>query len=280
VTWFDLAPAYGAGEAETIFSKYLAGRRDGVSILTKVGLAPPRRSPLLRTAYAVARPLLGIAHGLRKTARGTGATRNRALEITPQLIESSIAQSLAKLGTEHVEVLALHDPDPRAVVDEKVLRALQRVLERGQARFVGVAGSLEACLAGARPGFPYAVFQTAVRPGADHVGAIRSTAGREVTIIGHSVFGVDGTKDRLMATMRADASARARLVQAGYDGADLERSAATLLLDAALASNPAGVTLVSMFGRSHLASNAARAEGPTREASCELLGELLRGGSS
>src|SRR5580704_10332980 len=57
VTWFDLAPAYGAGEAEGILARFLAGRRERVSILTKVGLAPPRRSALLRGAYAAARPL-------------------------------------------------------------------------------------------------------------------------------------------------------------------------------------------------------------------------------
>src|SRR6516164_2614071 len=42
VAWYDLAPAYGAGEAESIFSRFLAGRRERLSILTKVGLAPPR----------------------------------------------------------------------------------------------------------------------------------------------------------------------------------------------------------------------------------------------
>src|SRR5215472_15205928 len=66
VSWFDIAPAYGAGEAEAIFSRFLAGRRERLSILTKVGLAPPRRSALLRAAYAVGRPLLGVARDLRK----------------------------------------------------------------------------------------------------------------------------------------------------------------------------------------------------------------------
>jgi aryl-alcohol dehydrogenase-like predicted oxidoreductase len=278
ISWFDLAPAYGAGDAESIFSSFLASRRDRISILTKVGLAPPRRSPYLRAAYAAARPLLGLAQGLRKKARGLGATRNRSLVITPQLIETSIATSLSMLKTERVDVLALHDPEPETVLDEAVIRALQRVIERGQACVVGIAGSFDACLAGARRDLPYVVFQTAIRSRGDNSVRIREAAGRDVTVIGHSVFGVDGAKDKLVAKLRQDGAARGKVAAAGYDAANVEKSAATLLLDAALASNSDGVTLASMFAPAHLASNAARAEGPVRHASGALLRELLQAG--
>jgi hypothetical protein len=221
-----------------------------------------------------------LAQGLRKSARGIGATRNRSLAITPQLIETSIANSVAKLKTGCVDVLALHDPQPETVRDEAVIRALQRVVERGQARFLGVAGSFEACLAGARSDLPYTIFQTAIRPGTDDLAKIRAAAGRDVAPIGHSVFGVDGTKDRLLVKLRVDAVARGTLAGAGYDAANLERGAATLLLDAALACTSGGVTLASMFAPAHLATNAARAEGPARETSRELLRELLREGTS
>ena len=275
VAWYDLAPAYGAGEAESIFSRFLAGRRERLSILTKVGLAPPRRSPLLRMAYLAGRPLLALAQGLRKRTRHVRVTRNRALEITPALIESSIRQSLSRLATDHVDVLALHDPEPQAVTDEAVMRALQGVIARGQANFVGVAGSLEACLAGAQPGLPYTVFQTATRPGTSDFAEIKSCAGREVTVIGHSVFGVGGAKERLITHLRGDPSARKALSRAGYDAGDIEAQAGALLLDAALAENTAGVILVSMFKARHLADNVARAEGPPRAASLNLLRKLM-----
>ena len=277
VGWFDLAPAYGAGEAEGIFSRFLAGRREAISILTKVGLAPPRRSPLLRAAYMAGRPLLALAQGLRKRTQRIQSMRNRALDITPSLIESSIAQSLARLRTDRVEVLALHDPTPQAVTDAAVTRALEAVLARGQARFVGIAGSLDSCLAGARPDLPYAVFQTAIRPGSDDFAKIRARAGREVAIIGHSVFGVGGMRDRLVARLARDASTRAALAAAGYDATNLEAAAGELLLDAALAGNVAGVTLVSMFAARHLAKNTGRAEGPPRGAALDLLRKLMDG---
>jgi hypothetical protein len=280
VTWFDVAPAYGAGEAEGILARFLAGRRERVSILTKVGLAPPRRSALLRGAYAAARPLIGLADGLRRRARQVKVTRNRTLDITPALVERSIAQSLARLGTNHVEVFALHDPDPRTVVDDAVVRALEGAVARGQARFVGVAGDLEACLAGSRPGLPYSFFQTAIRPGSSDIAEIQARAGRQVSVIGHSVFGVDGTKDKLVARLRGDASGRSLMAASGYDTGNLEAGVGALLLDAALAGNVTGVTLVSMFNASHLARNASRASLPPRDAAIALLRKLASGAFS
>jgi diketogulonate reductase-like aldo/keto reductase len=277
VTWFDVAPPYGAGEAEGILGQFLGDRRERICVLTKVGLAPPNRSALLRAAYAAARPLVGLARGLRSRARRLQATRKRVLDITPALIEGSLAQSLARLKTDRVEVFALHDPDPRTVADDAVVRALERVLARGQARHVGVAGDLEACLAATGPGLPYAVFQTGLTPGSNVAAEIQASAGRPVTVIGHSVFGVDGTIDTVRARLRSDAGARELLRKAGYDADHLETGAGDLLLDAALAGNPAGVTLASMFKPSHLARNVARASAPPRATSIDLLRQLAGG---
>ena len=197
-----------------------------------MGLAPPARSALLRRSYAILRPIVGAVGGLRGLAKKTVITRNQTLPITAALIEDSIAVSLRRLRTDHVEVLALHDPDPDAVLREDVLRALERVVSRGQARGIGVAGSREACLAGARPNLPYRLFQTSVDADGATFAKIRQDAGRPVATIGHSV-------------MRSHAH--------GPDGA--------AQLRAALAANPAGVTLLSMFDPAHLAANLAVARG-------------------
>jgi aryl-alcohol dehydrogenase-like predicted oxidoreductase len=281
VTWFDVAPAYGAGEAEGILGRFLIGRREGVSILTKVGLAPPSGTPLLRTVYTAVRPLLRLAPGLRRRARQIQSTRNRTLDITPDLIERSITRSLKRLGTDRVEVLALHEPDSRTVGDDVVIRALERVMARGQARHVGVAGGLEACLSGTRAGYPYSFFQITVRPGTNDLATIRSSAGRPVNVIGHSVLGVNGAKDAIAARLRGDASARQALVAAGYNDSDLDTNVVSLLLDAALAANPTGITLVSMFRASHLARNVLRASLPLNEGAIAILRNLASGvGSS
>src|SRR3984893_1601208 len=41
ITHFDVARAYGFGRAEGILGKFLRGRRDQVTVATKLGLQPP-----------------------------------------------------------------------------------------------------------------------------------------------------------------------------------------------------------------------------------------------
>src|SRR5579863_1440738 len=53
VRWYDVAPPYGAGEAETILGDFLKGRRRQVSVTTKVGLAPPAASRAMKLAYVL-----------------------------------------------------------------------------------------------------------------------------------------------------------------------------------------------------------------------------------
>lgn len=267
VTWFDVAPAYGAGEAESLLARFLAGRRDKVLVTTKVGLAPPARLGAMKVAYALGRPAIGALGGLRRVFRRSAATRNRHLPLDPALIESSITASLRRLGTDHVDVYALHDPEPADVERAEIVRALERVLARGQARQIGVAGRPEACSAAARLGGPYGVVQTSAA--ADLENAERAGIRR----VAHSVFGVAGEHDRLVAALRADATKRRRLAAEGYD-ADPSAAARALLLDAAFARVPDGVVLVSMFGRGHLASNLAHAQAVRREAP-DLLRAML-----
>jgi aryl-alcohol dehydrogenase-like predicted oxidoreductase len=152
ITWFDVAPAYGGGEAEPILGQFLKDRRDQVQVCTKVGLAPPRQGALKRLAYPILRPLLARAGGLRKAIRGSGAHANVHVPLTAEMIEQSIARSLARLGTDHVEIYALHDPSPEDVAREEVLRALEAVVARGQASAVSTAGELDAVLTAAAGG--------------------------------------------------------------------------------------------------------------------------------
>ena len=159
VNWFDVAPAYGNGQAETILSQFLVGRRDKVIVTTKVGIAPPHRRPAMKYVYALGRPLIGAVKDLRRVFRTVAATRNRRVPIDGALVERSIADSLKRLGTDRVDVYALHDPDPAAVVRDDVLRALERTIERGQARHIAVAGGHEACLAARRTGAPFTLLQ-------------------------------------------------------------------------------------------------------------------------
>ncbi|MBT9292229.1 aldo/keto reductase [Prosthecodimorpha staleyi] len=275
VTWFDVAPPYGAGEAEAILGEFLAGRRDGVRLCTKVGLAGPERSGLMRLAYRLGRPLAARFAGLRRRFRAAAATRYRPIALDAAGIAASLDQSLARLRTDHVDVFALHAPSPADTVRDDVVRALEDLLAAGKARAVCVAGDLNACRAGAGADLPYRVLQLADDPQTEPLAALREVATRPIATVTHSVFGFDGALSRLVARLESDPPARRRLQAAGYDAAPRE-AAASLLIDRAFASNPDGVVLASMFAAPHRRLNLARAALPPNPAAVQIARDLLR----
>lgn len=270
VTWYDIAPVYGAGEAETIFAAFLKGRRDRLFLCSKVGLAPPERNGLVRLAYAAGRPLIGFAKGFRRHFRSLPATRNRRAPLTAEGITASLDASLARLGTDYLDVFALHDPDPAVLARDEILTALDKARASGKARFLSVAGSLEAAERAATTGTLFSFFQLADDPSLKPLPRLKAMLGRPAGFITHSVLGVGGAKDRLIARLRADAALLSSLTAAGY-GADAESAAVRLLMRRAFASNPDGVVLTSMFTGHHLDNNTALADLPLDPAAPALL---------
>ncbi|WP_437777982.1 aldo/keto reductase [Sorangium sp. So ce1097] len=105
ITAFDTANLYGDGASERILGRALRGRRSEAEIATKVGLRRKRGKP----------------EGLGR------AQVIRALE-----------ESLARLGTDHVDVYYLHAPDPGTPVEE-TLSAIDALLEQGKILRFGVS---------------------------------------------------------------------------------------------------------------------------------------------
>jgi aryl-alcohol dehydrogenase-like predicted oxidoreductase len=126
VTHFDTAPLYGEGTAEASLGRFVAGRRDQLTIATKIGFVPPPGGGFRRSARSVARRVRVPAGRLAQPARATAADARRVLEA-----------SLRALRTDHVDLLLLHD----VTVEE--LAALRSVAEdavaRGDALVCGVA---------------------------------------------------------------------------------------------------------------------------------------------
>lgn len=275
VSWFDVAPAYGAGDAEAILGRFMRGRRDSVTVCTKVGLAPPQRNGALKALYAVARPVLGTFKGLRKAFRRVPATRNVSLPLSPQLILDSIDSSLRRLGTDHVDVYALHKPAHGDIGRDDVLRTLDGLRRAGKIRRVGMAGDLHAAqLALAHPEV-YDLVQLADDPLQQPLPLLRRSWSRPTALVSHSVLGVGGTREQLGQALRhAGEPLRRQLAGAGYAG-DPESFLSRLLVERALASNPEGVVLLSMFGARHRAENLACARQPLRPEAALLVQDIL-----
>jgi len=272
VTWLDLAPVYGGGQAEAIAGRVLAGRREDVQICTKVGLrlAGGPGGGLRAALMPLARRFVAGLGPLGARLRRAAPAANARLPLTPDLLRETLEASLRRLGTTWVELYALHAPAPEDLAREDIRRALEDLRAAGKARAIGVAGDAAAAAAAVALGAPFDVVQLpspAPLPGPDPAAAALAAAraaGRGT--ITHSVLG--DAAETLRRAAAADPALAARLAAAADQGADRAGQGGWpaglpgLLLDRAFALNPAGVVLVSMGSPASLAANAARAARP------------------
>ncbi|HEY6745571.1 MAG TPA: aldo/keto reductase [Mycobacteriales bacterium] len=127
VDWIDTAPFYGWGRAEELVGRAVAGRRGEVRILTKCGTV--RRSD------------------------------GRAGEdASPASVRAGLQESLRRLGTDHVDVLQVHDPDPATPVEE-TWAAISQLIAEGLVRAGGLSNHPVTLMERARGVAPVAVVQ-------------------------------------------------------------------------------------------------------------------------
>lgn len=274
VTWLDLAPAYGRGAAETIAADFIKGRRDRLRLCTKVGLAPPETTGLKAALIPLARRAVAAIPGLRGALRRSGTQSNRKLPLTPDLLRQSLDESLRRLGTDHVDLYALHNATPEEIAREEILRALEDIRASGKARALAVAGDETVALAAIGQGAPLGLVQCAIpAPGTpDRVFGPAAAAG--FGAIAHSVFGVEGALADLGRRLAANPAARGE-IEAATGIADPGAALARLLLARAFALNPGGVVLASMFSARSLAANMALADSPPDPAAIALIDRLV-----
>jgi len=110
VNFFDTSDTYGGPgheKSEIFLGAALKGRRDDVVVATKFGMSMSG--------------LNGPDHG----ARGARRYVMRAVEA-----------SLRRLGTDHIDLYQMHEPDPGTPIEE-TLRALDDLVSAGKVRYVG-----------------------------------------------------------------------------------------------------------------------------------------------
>jgi aryl-alcohol dehydrogenase-like predicted oxidoreductase len=127
VDWIDTAPFYGWGLAEELVGRAIAGRRDEVRILTKCGTV---RRPDGRPAE----------------------------DASPASIRAGLRESLRRLGTDHVDVLQVHDPDPATPVEE-TWAAIADLVTEGLVRAGGLSNHPVELMDRAQAVAPVAVVQ-------------------------------------------------------------------------------------------------------------------------
>lgn len=233
ITWFDVAPSYGDGEAESILGDALRGTK--VAIVTKVGLRAETAGKFSKALRGFARPIVAAVPGLRAMAKSARAGTIARVPLDANAIRASIMRSLERLRVDRVAVLALHDPSDDDLRRDEVLRALEDVKRQGLAARIGMAGSYANFVAANSASRAVDVAQFAASPSAQYstqVGALRA---REAFVVTHSVFAAQADVAR---AMKADAATALRYC---------------------FSANPTGVVLTSSFAPEHLRLNAAAA---------------------
>jgi aryl-alcohol dehydrogenase-like predicted oxidoreductase len=231
VTWFDVAPSYGDGEAETILGEALAGT--GVAIVTKVGLRAHVSGVLIKSMRALARPVVAAIPGLRSTVKRARSGTIARVPLNPEAIRDSIGRSLERLRVDRVAVLALHDPSDDDMSRDEVLRGLDDVKRQGLAMRIGIAGSFTNFVAANRISSAIDVAQFAASPTAAFSEQVATVRAQGAFAVAHSVFVAQGDVAR---AGRADPQAALRYC---------------------FGANPAGVVLASSLTPEHLKANVA-----------------------
>lgn len=173
----------------------------------------------------------------------------------------SVEASLRRLGTDYVDVLALHGSSADEVVRDDILQVLEGVLASGKARRISIASSAEAAVAGLSSSPLYSVAQVENNVYERDLATLRAAlpSDRAFETVTHTVFGASGMADKLAGAIERTPELGIAFADAGYLGSAREQALA-FLPDFAFTSNADGVVLLSMFGRGHLEANLARIE--------------------
>ena len=107
VNFFDTSDTYGLGASEQLLGDALRGRRDEVVVATKFGMD---------------------MHGHNGPDHGARASR--------RYVRRAVEASLRRLGTDHIDLYQLHQPDLVTPVEE-TLAAMNELVAEGKVRYLG-----------------------------------------------------------------------------------------------------------------------------------------------
>jgi aryl-alcohol dehydrogenase-like predicted oxidoreductase len=128
VTHFDSSDMYGWGHNETVLGRALKGRRERIVLATKFGQ-------------------------VRREGQPNG------VDGRPEYVTQCCEASLARLGTDVIDLYYQHRVDPSVPIEETV-GAMARLVEQGKVRFLGLSEAHPATIRRAHAVHPIAAVQT------------------------------------------------------------------------------------------------------------------------
>ncbi|MEO3386745.1 aldo/keto reductase [Mesorhizobium sp. CAU 1741] len=247
---FDVAPQYGLGTAEALLGRALRGRRNQVTIVSKVGIPRPEVPRAMLQVRAVAAPLRWLIRQSGLLPPRRAATRDFSLSN----VRASVRDSLRDLQTDHLDALLLHMVTLDEISDE-LLDHLDRLRQAGTVGAIGLA-TTRAETARILGAFPR-VFDVA-QHGWSVFDPVPVMDDGNALLVTHGAL--RGAFHSLSARIRRDSGLREQLSEATGDDLGDRRLLAALMVGAAVAANPHGIVLVASRFPQRLCANIAAAQ--------------------
>lgn len=277
VRHFDVARYYGYGEAEGLVGKFVKSRRAEVTIATKFGIEPPRRTNALRFATHAARRLVQLVPAARSFLhRGVqGLVKSGAFSAKDA--QTSLETSLRELGTDYIDFFLLHEYVASESSPDELAAFLTSAAQAGKIRYFGLGTGIENVLRALeyQPELCGIVqFESSVVR--RNVGRLPLGGPQRLAI----TFGSLGASYRLVSTCL-----KARPEMAGNWSTELaldcskDETISALMLNYSAQMNPNGVVLFSSRDSSRAARNVkAVLEPEISSEQVELFGQLVEHG--
>lgn len=143
VRHFDTARYYGYGEAEGILGTFLKSRRSEVTISTKFGIEPPRRTPALGVGLYFGRRVVRLLPAVREFLQRGAQSVVKSGAFSAQQAQGSLETSLRELSTDHIDFYLLHDYIVSEKPPDELLAFLENSVKAGKIRSFGIGTNFE-----------------------------------------------------------------------------------------------------------------------------------------
>ena len=254
ITYFDTAPMYGHGDAETVLGDVLLHQRGRVILASKAGILPPSRSLPVRVLNRGAKLLRKVAPPIASWVPTPRAAQNRFHMFRLSDIRKSLETSLRKLRTDYLDIFLLHECTEADVENAELKVLLEGLQKAGKVRAFGIATGIDETIriAQKRP-YLSSVLQIPSHIWNMNIGRLPFSA-RGSTIT-HSIL-KKHRLDKLTDQLATDDALAKKWKSAVQIAPSDKVSLAQLLLAHALHSNPEGVVLFFSSKRENIRANA------------------------
>jgi aryl-alcohol dehydrogenase-like predicted oxidoreductase len=274
---FDVAPMYGYGEAEACLGDFLRHHRGQVTVTTKYGIAPPKKSAIIKLGRSLAGPILkqlpSLKHRLAQAANA--ATRNpERPTFTAAQAKASLDRSLLALRTDHIDLWLLHEATAHDLQDDTLLHLLEAEVKKGTIGTFGIGSSADkiSALLARHPAYcrtlqyEWSVLDVLIQDAPIHPSAPFRIHHRALTnnfrALHTALINNKPLCQRWSASTNTDLSHAEAL--------------AHLMLKASLVMNPASIILFSSKNRAHIQANVELAADASLELPARQLYNLVQ----